>query len=127
MGLPLMPNGNLTYKRGEIWWVDLDPVRGNEAGKRRACLILQNDVGNRSSTTTIVAPMMPGKKPFPFVVNVTPSAQNGLDQVRNINLSQLRVVDAQRILGQLGSLEPKYWQAIEKAVNVELGFATAFN
>jgi mRNA interferase MazF len=127
MGLPLMPNGNLTYQRGEIWWVDLEPVRGNEAGKRRACLILQNDIGNQSSTTTIVAPLMPGKKPFPFVVNVTPSAKNGLDQVRNINLSQLRVVDAQSISGQLGTLEAKYWQAIETAVNVELGFNAAFS
>jgi mRNA interferase MazF len=122
-----MPNGSLTYQCGEIWWVDLNPVRGNEAGKRRVCLILQNDIGNRSATTTIVAPLMPGKKPFPLVVNVTPSVQSGLDQVSNINLSQLRVVGAQRIVGQLGSLKPKYWPAIETAVNVKLGFATAFN
>lgn len=122
-----MPNGNLLYKRGEIWWVNLDPTLGSETGKRRPCLILQNDLGNRSSTTTIVAPLMPGKKSFPFVVNIDPTSQNGLDRERNINLSQLRVVSFQRISKRLGVLESTYWAAIEKAVNIELGFSTIFD
>jgi mRNA interferase MazF len=121
-----MPNGNLIYQRGEIWWVNLDPIVGNETGKQRPCLILQNDVGNKSSTTTIVAPLMPGKKPFPFVVNVVPTPENGLDCERNINLSQLRVVDCQRISSQLGTLEAIYWAAIDKATSIELGFNAAF-
>jgi mRNA interferase MazF len=122
-----MPNGNLVYKRGEIWWVNLDPTIGSETGKRRPCLILQNDLGNKSSTTTIVAPLMPGRKSFPFVVNINPSIQNGLDSERNINLSQLRVVSFQRISKQLGVLENTYWAEIEKAVNIELGFSAVFD
>ncbi|BAZ81195.1 type II toxin-antitoxin system PemK/MazF family toxin [Sphaerospermopsis kisseleviana CS-549] len=38
-----MPEGNLTYKRGEIRWVNLDPTVGAEAQKIRACLIVQKD------------------------------------------------------------------------------------
>jgi len=57
-----MPNGRLTYKRGEIWWVDLKPVVGYETDKERPCLILQNDIGNQNGTTTIVAPLLPGKR-----------------------------------------------------------------
>jgi mRNA interferase MazF len=121
-----MPNGKLVYKRGEIWWVNLDPTIGSETGKRRPCLILQNDLGNKASTTTIVAPLMPGKKSFPFVVNIDPTIQNGLDSDRNINLSQLRVVSFERISKQLGVLENVYWAEIEKAVNIELGFSTVF-
>jgi mRNA interferase MazF len=121
-----MPNGKLLYKRGEIWWVNLDPTIGSETGKRRPCLILQNDLGNKSSTTTIVAPLMPGRKSFPFVVNIDPTIQNGLDSERNINLSQLRVVSFQRISNPLGVLESTYWAEIEKAVNIELGFSTVF-
>jgi mRNA interferase MazF len=122
-----MPNGSLVYKRGEIWWVNLDATIGSETGKRRPCLILQNDLGNKSSTTTIVAPLMPGRKSFPFVVNIDPSIQNGLDSERNINLSQLRVVSFQRISKQLGVLENTYWAEIEKAVNIELGFSAVFD
>jgi hypothetical protein len=52
-----MPNGRLTYKRGEIWWIDLKPVVGHETDKEHPCLILQNDIGNQNGTTTVVAPL----------------------------------------------------------------------
>ena len=121
-----MPNGHLTYKRGEIWWVDLNPVVGHETGKARPCLILQNDIGNQNGVTTIVAPLLPGAKTYPFVVNVKPTAKNGLDQDRHINLSQMRAVDAQRIKNKQGDLEEIYWEEIEKAICIELGFSLAF-
>jgi mRNA interferase MazF len=121
-----MPDGTLTYKRGEIWWVDLKPVVGSETDQERPCLILQNDVGNQNGTTTIVAPLLPGAKTYPFVVNVAPTVQNGLNGDRHINLSQMRAVDAQRIKSKQGVLEDVYWEEIEKAVCIELGFSLAF-
>lgn len=62
-----IPNGKLTYKRGEIWWVDLKPVVGSETDKERPCLILQNDIGNQNGSTTIVAPLLPGPKTIPLL------------------------------------------------------------
>jgi mRNA interferase MazF len=121
-----MPNGTLTYRRGEIWWVDLKPVIGSETDKERPCLILQNDIGNQNGTTTIVAPLLPGMKTYPFVVNVAPTSQNGLDGDRYVNLSQMRAVDTRRIKNKLGVLEDNYWEEIEKAVCIELGFSLAF-
>ncbi|MGF1575964.1 MAG: type II toxin-antitoxin system PemK/MazF family toxin [Cyanophyceae cyanobacterium] len=121
-----MPNGTLTYKRGEIWWVDLTPVIGRETDKERPCLILQNDIGNQNGTTTIVAPLLPGTKKYPFVVNVSPTSQNGLDGDRYINLSQMRAVDTRRIKNKQGVLEDNYWGEIEKAICIELGFSSAF-
>ena len=121
-----MPNGTLTYKRGEIWWVDLQPIVGHEIGKERPCLILKNDIGNQNGLTTIVAPLLPGAKTYPFVVNVTPTVQNGLNDDRYINLSQMRAVDTQRIKNKQGVLEDIYWEEIEKAVCIELGFSSAF-
>ena len=44
-------------KRGEIYYADLSPVIGSEQDGTRPVLILQNDVGNRFSPTTIVAPI----------------------------------------------------------------------
>jgi mRNA interferase MazF len=121
-----MPNGTLTYRRGEIWWVNLKPVIGSETDKERPCLILQNDIGNQNGTTTIVAPLLPGMKTYPFVVNVAPTSQNGLDGDRHVNLSQMRAVDTRRIKSKLGVLEDNYWEEIEKAVCIELGFSLVF-
>lgn len=122
-----MPNGVLTYKRGELWWVDLNPVIGSETAKERPCLILQNDAGNRSGATTIVAPLLPGTRSYPFVVNVVPTALNGLDKERHINFSQIRAVDARRIKRQHGVLEETYWGEIERAICIELGFGSTFS
>jgi mRNA interferase MazF len=36
-----MPKGDLRYRRGEIWWVNLDPTMGSETAKKRPCVILQ--------------------------------------------------------------------------------------
>jgi len=121
-----MPNGILTYKRGEIWWIDLKPIVGSETDKERPCLILQNNIGNQNGATTIIAPLLPGTRAYPFVVNVVPTLQNGLNGNRYINLSQMRAVDAQRIKKRQGILEDIYWEEIEKAVCVELGFSLAF-
>jgi len=98
----------------------------SETDKERPCLILQNDVGNQNGATTIVAPLLSGRKAYPFVVNVVPTAQNGLRGDRHINLSQLRAVDALRIKNKQGVLEDTYWEEIEKAVCIELGFSMAF-
>lgn len=121
-----MPNGDLRYRRGEIWWVNLDPTVGSETAKKRPCVILQNDVGNARSDTTMVAPLLKGSKAYPFVVSVEATAENGLDETRGIHLEQMRVVDSRRIDRKLGILEDKYWSEIEKAVCIVLGFNAVF-
>jgi mRNA interferase MazF len=121
-----MPSGNLRYKRGEIWWVNLDPTVGSETAKKRPCVILQNDIGNVRSNTTMVAPLLKGSKAYPFVVIVEANVANGLDETRGIHLEQMRVVDARRIDNKLGTLDDKYWREIEQAVCLVLGFNTIF-
>lgn len=117
-----MPRGNLTYKRGEIRWVNLDPTIGAEMQKTRPCLIIQNDIMNQYGLLTIVMPFRPGNKQAPYVVNVKATPENGLDQDRLIDVGQMRSVDNSRILGVLGLLEEEYWEQICNAVNVVLGF-----
>ena len=114
-----MPNGNLIYKRGEIWWVELDPATGVEAKKIRACLILQNDLGNKQSSLTTVAPFLAPKN-YPFVVNVKPTTVNNLDRERGIHFSQIRAIDCSRIKSKIGKIENFYWEAIKKAISVQL-------
>ena len=45
----------ITLHRGEMYYAILDPVVGSETGKTRPVLIIQNDIGNAYSSTTIVA------------------------------------------------------------------------
>lgn len=107
------------YHRLDIWWVKLDPARGNEAKKTRPCLILQNDIGNQFSDITIIAPFLEPKS-YPFVVNIQPTEHNGLDRRRGLNLSQMRVAHYSRFISRLGILENHYLPQIENAIAIEL-------
>lgn len=107
------------YRRLDIWYVRLDPTEGREAQKTRPCLVLQNDMGNQFSDVTIIAPFLEPKK-YPFVVNVEPSTSNGLDRIRGLNLSQMRVVAYTRFVSKLGVLETDYNSQIDNAIAIEL-------
>ena len=48
---------NIEVKRGEIWLVNLDPTIGHEIKKSRPAVIIQNDIGNKYSPITIIAPI----------------------------------------------------------------------
>ncbi len=105
-------------KQLEIRWVDLNPTKGAETRKRRPCVIVQGDAVNRESHTVIVAPLLPGHKPWPFTVNVVPSRENGIDKERHVNIKQLRAVDVSRIEKRQGVLERKYLDPIKDALRV---------
>lgn len=113
-----MPQGNLTYRRGEIRWVKLDPTVGAEAQKTRSCLIVQNDLMNQYGLLTIFMPFRPGSKQAPYVVNVKATPTNGLDQDRFIDVGQIRAIDHSRVLGVVGILEEEYWELIQDALDL---------
>ncbi len=112
-----------TYKQLEIRWIDLNPTRGAETRKKRPCVVLQSDMMNRGTRTVIVAPILPGHKDWPFVVNVTPTKKNELDKDRHINLKQLRAVDISRIGNRQGLLEERYIESIKETIAIILGLA----
>ena len=53
---------NFDVRRGQIYLADLNSVKGSEQGGIRPVVVVQNDVGNKYSTTIIVAPITGQKK-----------------------------------------------------------------
>ena len=86
----------MLVRRGEIYWVQFDPVKGSEQGGLRPALVVQNDVGNQYSSTTVVAAMtrtVP-PRPYPFVVILDP-ADSGLRERSTVNCAQLATIQQQ--------------------------------
>ncbi len=80
-------------KRGEIYWVDFEPVKGSEQGGLRPALVVQNNTGNRHSPTTVVVAItrtLP-PKPYPFMVVVEPE-ESGLPVGSAINCAQIATI-----------------------------------
>lgn len=111
----------MKIKRGEIWYVRLDPAEGGETKKTRPCLVIQNDIGNQYANTTIVAPFLkPGN--YPFIVNIKATKANGLDHLRGLNLSKIRTVSRLRFNNKIGKIDGKYWEQIKSALLAQCGF-----
>lgn len=86
----------MAVSRGEIYWVEFDPVKGSEQGGLRPALVVQHDVGNQYSPTTVVAAItrtLP-PRPYPFVV-VLESSESGLPERSAANCAQLATIQQQ--------------------------------
>ena len=110
-------------RRGEIYLVEFDPVRGREISKTRPALIIQNNIGNKHSSITIVAAItskLPAS-PYPVEVVVVPSNGNGLTDVSAIKLSQIRSVDRQRLVKRVGVVDAATMWKVDEAIKISLG------
>jgi mRNA interferase MazF len=88
-------------RRGEVWWVNLDPVIGREIAKRRPALVVSPDEMNRALGTVIVAPITSTLRAWPtrYTVRLRGKA-------RSVALDQIRVVDAARLARKLAAIDP---------------------
>lgn len=112
---------SLECKRGDLYLVNWNPGRGSEQTGKRPALIIQNDVGNKYSPTTIVAACSAARaKPYPFVVGIT-AKESGLDRDSSINLAQIMTIDKTRLEMKLGELSHKKMAAIDMAIRNSLG------
>ena len=85
----------MTIVRGEIYWVEFDPVKGSEQGGLRPALVVQNDVGNRFSPTTVVAAITRTLPPklYPFVVIIEPE-ESGLPERSVVTCSPVATIQS---------------------------------
>lgn len=103
-------------KRGDIYWVHLDPTIGSEITKTRPCVIISNDGGNQVSSRVIVAPVTSSvKRIFMFEVPIEINSKHG-----KILLDQIRTVDKIRLGNRIGSCDDDTLDAIEDALKIVL-------
>ncbi len=107
-------------KRGEIYDVDFNPARGSEQAGIRPALIIQNDIGNQYSSTTIVAAITSQKKKlYPFHVNFT-ATESGLKQDSVVLLEQILTIDQGRLIQRRGCLNRERMNEVDAALKKSL-------
>ena len=110
-----MVKGNI-IKRGDVYWVNLDPATGTETKKTRPAVIISNDAQNRVGRRYIIAPITSVVKTiYPFEAEIqidnTPS---------KVMLDQIRTVDDQRLGQKLCTLSIEELSQIEKVLKLVL-------
>jgi mRNA interferase MazF len=112
-------------RRGEVRMVDLDPVRGAEANKRRPAVLVSNDAANATAARlsrgvlTVVPVTSSVERVFPFQV-LLPAGAGGLPRDSKAQAEQVRSVDAERIGELLGRLPEQLMGSLDDALRLHL-------
>lgn len=94
-----MSNSIQIFRKWEIFWVEMDPVKGSEIAKTRPCLIVSPDSANKILSTVIVAPLTSARKKYPtrlFTFHKGKASAIAFDQMRAVD--KLRIVSRDGIL-----------------------------
>ena len=109
-------------RRGEVYWLSVRGSRGSEQAGRRPALIIQNDRGNESSESTVVALMTSrvSDRAYPMHV-VVGSEETGLDGRSTVLTEQVHTVDQSRLGSRTGMLLPPTMHEVDRAIHFSLG------
>lgn len=114
-------------RRGEIWQVDLDPVRGSEANKTRPAVVVSNDRANDTAhrlgrgVVTVVPVTSNVDKLYPFQVLLAASAGSGLSADSKAQAEQVRSVAVQRLSRRVGRISTGEGRQLDDALRLHLG------
>lgn len=109
-------------RRGEIYFASLNPVIGSEQGGLRPVLIVQNDVGNTYSPTTIVAAITSRMKRAKLPTHVEiKRGESALERDSVILLEQIRTIDKRRLQERIAMLDEASMERVKTALAISLG------
>ncbi len=112
-------------RRGEIYEVELEPVRGAESNKRRPAVVVSNDAANSTASrlgrgvVTIVPVTSSVERIYPFQV-LLPAAVTGLAQDSKAQAEQVRSVAVARLGRHVGRLPVSLVHRLDEALRLHL-------
>jgi mRNA interferase MazF len=102
--------------RGDLFWADLNPARGNEQSGHRPVIIISNDVFNARSGTVIAMAItsQPQKAGFPLTLELTGAR---LPKQSWVKISQVRTLSTSRLGKRIAKLEPEQISLLIEGLN----------
>jgi mRNA interferase MazF len=108
--------------RGDVFFADLNPAAGCEVGGIRPVVIIQNNTGNKHSSTVIAAVTKRANAHAPLPTHVCVTAPTGgLFPDTVIMLEHIRTIDKSRLRQYLGQVGSETMRQIEEAAKTSLG------
>lgn len=111
----------MEIKRGEIYYVDLEPTKGSEMKKsRRPCVVVSSNAINRTSRVVIICPITDSYNKFsPIHIKIS-TGTGGLTKESVVHCGQVRSIDKLRIGSKLGKFDANIMGEISRGLNLAL-------
>jgi mRNA interferase MazF len=112
-------------RRGDVYWVNLEPARGSESNKTRPAVIVSNDAANRAAeragagVVTVVPITSNIARVFPFQVLLT-ATDCGLAADSKAQAEQVRAVAADRLGRRIGAVPKTVLRQLDEALRTHL-------
>jgi mRNA interferase MazF len=108
-------------KRGEIWSVDLNPVRGHEQAGKRPCLVISDDLYNSGPAEKhIILPITSKHKSIPYHIEVLPP-EGGLRMRSHLMCDDIRSVSRERFVERIGVTSERTIRLVHDSLRTLLG------
>jgi mRNA interferase MazF len=109
-------------RQGQVYWIDVGPATGSAPAERHPCVVVQNDVFNRSAIATSVVCLItsnlsranaPGNVPLK-------KGDANLPKASVVNVSQILTVDKAELVECTGKLSDAAAGAVRDGVHMLL-------
>jgi len=106
--------------RGDIWWADLNPVRGHEQAGVRPVLVISHDIFNQRSGTVIALAItsQPPAAGFPLTFEISSA---NLPKRSWVKISQIRTLSVERLSNKIGAITPEELDDVIEGLNEIVG------
>jgi mRNA interferase MazF len=104
-------------RRGDVFWVNLDPVVGTEIRKTRPAVVVSNDSCNRYGTRVVVLPItsnVDSLYPGEAIIDVKGRPRRALGD-------QIRSIEKRRLKARVGTVTADEMARIDEALAITLG------
>jgi mRNA interferase MazF len=113
------PSNEPSEEGGEVWLANWNPSRGSEQAGIRPALVIQNDIGNEKSSTTIVDAISGNVKIYPMNVKIE-AGESGLDKPSIVKTSQILTVSRERLMKKIVKANHNTMHSVNTAIKLSL-------
>lgn len=107
--------------RGEIWTVNLNPVKGREQAGYRPGLVISVDTFNHGpANLVIIIPITSKERKIPFHIPINPP-EAGVSKKSFIKCEDIRSISTERLSKCIGIVQPETLNAVEDRLKILLG------
>jgi len=107
-------------RQGQVYWIDFGPTSGSAPADRHPCVVVQNDIFNRSAIQTSVVCLITsnlGRANAPGNVLLKKGDAN-LPKVSVVNVSQILTVDKAELVECAGQLSGTAARAVREGLHL---------
>ncbi len=109
-------------KQGEIWYSDLEPVRGSEQSGKRPVVIVSGPTMNTALQIIIVCPLTSVIKNIKGCIVIQKNQINNLKKDSEVLVLQVRTISKKRLAKKIGNITKDQIEQIKQGIDLYLNY-----